>query len=186
VRDGVRDILRTPAVWWVGVCALLIAPLDESFLAFLIAKLQRTNGMSLTVATVVAMATIVGTGAGFALAPRLRAATLVRGAMLLTVGAIVCGLAPWTPVIVLGALVFGFGLARAWMAVKIRAIAIRPERRGTVSAVVSTIEFTGFVLPLAAGAIADRYGLTAGLGFYVLIAFSLLVVAGYARRARAI
>jgi MFS family permease len=185
VRDGMRELLRTPAVWWVGACAFLVSPLDESFLAFLIAKLQQTNGMSLPAATLVATATIVGTAAGFGLAPRLRQASVSSGAVLLVAGAMIAGTAPWPPVIVVGALVFGFGLARAWMAVKIRAIAIRPERRGTVSAVVSTIEFTGFVLPLAAGVVADRYGLTAGLACYVAMA-AVLVGVGYASKARAI
>jgi MFS family permease len=177
VRDGLRDIVRTPAVWWVGLCALLVSPLDESFLAFLIAKLQRTNGMSLEAATAIAMATIIGTAVGFGLTPRLREPSLVRGAALITVGALIAGLALWPPLIVAGSLVFGFGIARGWMAIKIRAIAIWPERRGTVSAVVSTIEFTGFVLPLVAGIVADQYGLTAGLGCYVLIAVALLAVA---------
>jgi MFS family permease len=185
VRDSLREIVRTPAVWWVGVCALLVGPLDESFLAFLIAKMQRADGLSLQAATAIAMATIVGTAAGFGLAPRLRTPALTRGAALLTVGALVAGLASWPVVIVAGALVFGFGLARSWMAVKIRAIAIWPERRGTVDAVVSTIEFTGFVLPFLAGVVADHYGLTAGLGCYVIIALMLCGVA-YASRARAI
>jgi MFS family permease len=184
-RNGLRELLRTPAVWWVGACAFLVSPLDEAFLAFLIAKLQRTNGMSLTAATIVATATIVGTAAGFGLAPRLRDPSVTRGALLLVGGAVVAGTAPWPPIIIGGALVFGFGLARAWMAVKIRAIAIRPDRRGTVSAVVSTIEFTGFVLPLAAGIVADRYGLTAGLACYVAMAAALVGV-GYASKARAI
>jgi MFS family permease len=185
VREGLREVVRTPAVWWVGLCALLVSPLDESFLAFLIAKLQRVNGMSLEAATTLAIATILGTALGFGLTPRLRDASLARSAVMITVGALVAGLAPWPPIIVAGSLLFGFGLARAWMAVKIRAIAIWPERRGTVSAVVSTIEFTGFVLPLLAGVVADRYGLTAGIGCYVLIALALLATA-YASRARAI
>jgi hypothetical protein len=151
----------------------------------LIAKLQRTNGMSLEAATAIAMATIVGTAIGFGLTPRLRESSLVRGAAMITVGSVIAGLAPWPPIIVIGSLLFGFGLARAWMAVKIRAIAIWPARRGTVSAVVSTIEFTGFVLPLVAGIVADRYGLTAGLSCYVLIALALLATA-YASSARAI
>jgi hypothetical protein len=185
VRDGLREIIRTPAVWWVGLCALLVSPLDEAFLAFLIAKLQRADGMSLAVATAISMATIVGSAIGFGLAPRLRTPSLVRGATMITLGALGAGLAPWPPMIVAGSLLFGFGIARAWMAVKIRAIAIWPERRGTVSAVVSTIEFTGFVLPFLAGIVADRYGLIAGLVCYVLIALALLAVA-YASRARAI
>jgi fucose permease len=187
VRDGLRDALRTPEVWYVGCVALLMGPLDESFLAFLIAKLQRVDGLSLGLATLVAMFTIVGTGIGFAAAPRLRAPSLVRAAAQLTVGAAVCGLSPWLPVTIAAALCFGFALARGWMAVKLQAIDIRPERRGTVSAVVSTIEFTGFVLPLLAGVVADAHGLTAGLACYVLIAFALFALAlTYANRARAI
>jgi MFS family permease len=185
VRDGLRDIVRMPAVWWVGLCALLVSPLDEPFLAFLIAKLQRADGMSLAAATAISMATIIGTAFGFGLTSRLREPSLMRGAALITVGALVAGLAPWPPVIVAGSLLFGFGLARSWMAIKLRAIAIWPARRGTVSAVVSTIEFTGFVLPLVAGVVADSYGLTAGLFCYVLMALALLATA-YASRARAI
>ena len=50
-RDGVRDAWRLPAVWYVGVAALLIGPLDETFIAFLIAKLQRVDGLSLAMAS---------------------------------------------------------------------------------------------------------------------------------------
>lgn len=184
-HDAVREAWRTPAVWYVGIAAFLIGPLDESFLAFLIAKLERADGLSIGLATAIATATIVGNLIGFSLSPRLRPPSLPRNAAILAITAACCGLLPWF-FVPWSALVFGIALARAWMAIKLRAIAIRPERRGTISAVVSTIEFTGFVLPLVAGVLADAYGLSAGLAFYVLIALALLAVAAQAKRARAI
>ena len=48
---AVASILRDRRVWLFGVMAMLLGPLDEPFLAFLIAHLQRTDGMSRTLAT---------------------------------------------------------------------------------------------------------------------------------------
>lgn len=184
-RDALRDAWRLPAVWYVGAAALLIGPLDETFIAFLIAKLQRVDGLSLAMASAIAMSSIVGDLIGFGLAPRMRAPVLTPSAALLVVAGAGCAVLPWY-LVPIAAIVFGYALARAWLSVKFRMMAIVPERRGTVSALVSTIEFSGFLLPLAAGALADAYGLQAAMGFFVVVALALLALSLYANRARAI
>jgi hypothetical protein len=184
-RAGLRDAWRLPAIWYVGTAALLIGPLDETFIAFLIAKLQRVDGLSLAMASAIALSSIVGDLIGFGLAPRMRAPMLTSSAALLVVAGAACAVLPWY-LVPIAAIVFGYALARAWLSVKFRMMAIVPERRGTVSALVSTIEFSGFLLPLLAGALADAYGLQAAMGFFVVVALLLLTLSLYANRARAI
>ena len=88
-RRALASIVRDRRVWIFGVMAMLLSPLDEPFLAFLIADLQRTDGLSRTVATAIAMLTVVGAMLG-ALEqarrappnpPLLRPALLVAGAV---------------------------------------------------------------------------------------------------------
>jgi predicted MFS family arabinose efflux permease len=186
-RDGLRDAWRLPAVWYVASAALLIGPLDETFIAFLIAKLQRVDGLSLAMASAIVLSSIVGDLVGFGLAPRMRAPALTPSAAMLVVAAAACAVLPWY-LVPIAAITFGYALARAWLSVKFRMMAIRPERRGTISAIVSTIEFGGFLLPLAAGALADAYGLQAAMGFFVVVALVLLCLSlvAQANKARAI
>ena len=128
--------------------AMLLGPLDEPFLAFLIAHLQRTDGMSRTLATAIAMLTVVGAAVG-ALEQARRAPPnppLVRPA--LVAGSVTSiALAPTAVLVLPGALVFGFGMIGFWTALQARVLLLRPGQAGTVSAVVSTIEFAGFLHP---------------------------------------
>ena len=72
----------------------------------------------------------------------------------------------------------GFASTRLVLAVKSRLIARHPGRVGGAFAVVSTIEFAGFGLPLLAGRVADAYGVRAGLACFVAIAVVLVLVTG--------
>jgi hypothetical protein len=87
---------------------------------------------------------------------------------------------PSIPAIVVCVFVNGFTLTRFMLALKTRVVELHPNRVGSVSAVVTTTEFVGFMLPILAGSLADAYGLAAGFGFYAAIAAVLLltVVAG--------
>lgn len=49
-----------------------------------------------------------------------------------------------------------------------RSLTLRPGQVGTTQAVLATIEFTGFWIPTAIGAIADHAGLSRAVGAYAL------------------
>jgi predicted MFS family arabinose efflux permease len=194
-RGGLAKILRDPQVWYLGGLALVLGTLDEEFVAFLIAYLRSDRGVSVELATSLAFVAALGSLVGFVSTsrrgyrPHRRS---LRDHAIWMLGAGLVALA--SPSLVLTAvavLVFGVAVARYWIALKTRIVDLHPERRGTVGAVITTIEFSGFVLPLVCGSIADGFGVRAGfastVGFAALSL--LLVVAGdrvQARSARAI
>jgi predicted MFS family arabinose efflux permease len=177
-RRAVASILRDRRVWVFGVMAMLLGPLDEPFLAFLIAHLQRTDGMSRTIATAIAMLTVVGAAIG-ALEQARRAPPnppLVRPALIVAVAVTSIALAPTAVLVLPGAVVFGFGMIGFWTALQARVLLLRPGQAGTVSAVVSTIEFAGFVIPIGIGVVVDAHGLRAGIACYAVLALLLAAI----------
>lgn len=180
-REGLRAALRSPWVWYLGVIAFLAAPLDEALLAFVIADLQQAHGLGTGAATAIASLSIVGTLVGFATVSR--HTSLVADVALATTSVVLLALGP-VPVIAVAAFAFGIGLGRTWVVVHTRVLSVMPGRGGTVSAVVSTIEFTGFVLPLLAGRAADHAGVRAALLVEAAIAVALLLVVAIGERAR--
>ncbi len=95
---------------------------------------------------------------------------LVRPAVLLAVAVTSIALAPTAVLVLPGAFVFGFGIIGFWTALQARVLLLRPGQAGTVSAVVSTIEFSGFVIPVAIGVVVDAHGLPAGIACYAALA----------------
>lgn len=170
-----RTVLR------LALVAMLIGPLDEPFLGFLLAHLQH-RGYSPATATLVALTTVAG---GLAAVPVARRTALHAPRRVLTATAAVL-LASGIGVVVLPGLaaraaagfVFGIAVAAAWLTLQPLVLTARPGRAGTVKAVVTTVEFAGFGLPIAAGAAADAHGLGAGLAVYL----ALPVLIGIAAR----
>jgi predicted MFS family arabinose efflux permease len=189
-RDGLRPIVRNPEVWYLGVLALMLGPMDEHALAFLIAYLEHDFGLSTAAATSVALASVAGSVVGFLTTsrrgyrPAEHALRNHAGLLALTTFASVA--AHSLVVVVVAEFVFGIAIARYFIALKTRIVALYPDRVGSMNAVISTIEFSGFVLPLVAGRIADTFGVRAGFGFSALIACATLVLVVFGdRRARA-
>jgi hypothetical protein len=60
---------------------------------------------------------------------------------------------------------------------------LRPGQAGTVSAVVSTIEFAGFLIPIGIGVVVDAHGLRAGIACYAALALLLAAIVMSYRRA---
>jgi len=179
-RDGLREVVRDRRVWFCAMVALLLGPLDEPFLAFLIADLEGGRGMSTEAATAIAaawtlrslIALATTSRAGYRCGQR----ALPRTAALLAAAAAGCAVAPAPFGVAACAFVFGFASGRFFIALMTRILGLRPSQLGTVYAVISAVEFTGFLLPLAAGVLADTYGVGAGLGCYVTIAVVLFVL----------
>jgi FSR family fosmidomycin resistance protein-like MFS transporter len=191
VRDGLREVVRDRRVWFCALVALLLGPLDEPFLAFLIADLERRRGLTPESATAIALAWTAGTMLALATTSRAgfrpAARDLTRYACVLAVAAAAAAVAPIAVAVAASVLVFGFATGRFFVALMTRILDLRPGQLGTVYAVISAVEFAGFVFPLGAGVIADALGIAIGLACYVLLAAVLAAVVGVqARRERAI
>lgn len=191
---ALRPVLRDVRVWYCGLLALVLAPLQHPFTAFLIAYLERVRGVSTQLATAVPMTWVAGSVIAAAAASRPGTRPGGRAmrvnALLLLAATLGATTLPSIPVIVVSVFLNGFALTRFMLALKTLLVTLHPQRVGSVSAVVTTIEFAGFTLPILAGALADAYGLAAGFGFYAAVAAVLLlaVVAGdrYLSSSRAI
>jgi len=173
-------VLRDPRVWYCGLLALVVGPLQQPLTAFLIAYLERVRHAPAALATTVPMAWVAGaTGAallGSRRGTRAGARALTRNASVLfasTLGAVAI---PSIPVVMLCMAANGVGLTRFFLALKTRIASLHPGRLGSVSAIVTTLEFAGFVLPLLAGTLADAFGVQAGLAFYAAIGLLLVFV----------
>ena len=172
VGSAVVSVLRDPSVWLVGLGVMLLGPLDEPMLAFLIAHLQQARGLTETGATLIAALSVVGALAGYATLRRWTSA-LASDAALLALATSALVAAPDALTASGVSLLVGVFLVRVWVALQARVLRVRPGQAGTVKAVVALVETTGWGLPLLAGAVADRTNVTAGLAAYAAVAWAL-------------
>ena len=139
--------------------------------------------MSSTGAIAVATCSVVGMVVGFAhqalRAPsRPSGLTVAAATMAVTTVAIVA--VPSTVVLVVATFFGGYALATFWNRVHARILRLRPGQTGTVSAVISTVECAAFGLPIAYGAVADRFGIGAGIMCYAATAVALALLVRHA------
>jgi hypothetical protein len=183
VVRALGPILRDRRVWYCGALAFLVGPLQQPFTAFVIAYLQRVGDVPAALAISVQLAWVAGSVVAAAAASRLSARTgnLIGPAFALlasTTGALV----PNVAVVMVCLFVNGFAMTRFFLALKTRIRWLHVDRVGSVGAVVATLEFSSFALPVGAGALADAFGIGEGVAFYVGIA--VLLVAAVAAGAR--
>ena len=69
----------------------------------------------------------------------------------------------------MAAITFGFAGAVFYSALVASLLSDQPDQAGTIHAVVSMIGLFGVAFPTLVGAVADSFGLTAGLGVYAII-----------------
>jgi MFS family permease len=172
VRGSVWLVVCDPVVWLAGLVSLLLGPLDEPLLAFLIAHLQQGRGLTEAGATVVATFSVLGAFVGYATLRRRKGRLPLDGPLL--AGAISWSVVAPEPVTAsVAALLIGVFLVRLWIDLQARVLSLRPRQTGTVKALVTVIETVGWVLPVLAGAIADRFSVTAGFATYAGIAWAV-------------
>jgi MFS family permease len=171
------DIARRRDVWRLAAIEMLIAPLDEPFLAFVVAR-QATGGHADSTAQLLALAVMVGGIAGSLVVVRIgNGPTMLRvalGAML--AGTVVAAGRGAAVADAAAMLAVGAGMAVVWSDLHVRTLRAVPGRSATVSIVVGTIGSASALVPVLVGLIADRAGLGAGLVVYVAVAASLAVV----------
>jgi predicted MFS family arabinose efflux permease len=180
---ALRSVLRDRRVWYFAAVALLLGPLDEALLAFLIAFSEQARGLSPTAAVAIGMCTIAGSVVGFLARSVHRGAapTMTRPACVMAVSTVGLVVFPWPPLLAASAFTFGVAMAMFWTTVHAGILQLRPGQAGSVNAVVSTVEFSGFVLPILFGVVADRAGVRAGMSCYALTAVALALLVLCAR-----
>ncbi len=187
-RPGaLRAVLRDPAVWILGLIGLLMTPFDEPLIGFTIALLEQDRGASAATATVIAFVGIGGGVLAFTvLATRFEGVAderlLVGGVAVMTAGAVTIAVVPVLAVVAVAALASSIGLSLAWLAVQHRSLTLRPGQVGTTKAVLGTIEATGFWIPVAIGAVADRAGLSLAVGSFGVVGAAMLAMALWSGR----
>ena len=186
-RSRLFSVLRDPVVWVIGLIGLLMTPFDEPLVGFTIALLERDRGASAFAATMVAFVGVAGGVLAFTvLARRLERVAdhrlLVGAVSVMTAGAVTMAVAPVLPVVALAALANSVGLNLAWLAIQHRSLTLRPGQVGTTKAVLGTIESTGFWIPVAIGAVADRVGLSLAVGSFGLLGLVMVALASWSGR----
>ena len=186
-RDVLASVSRDRRVWVLGALSVLTGPFDEDFLAFLVAALQRTRGATPAVAVIVASASVVGGFVTLVLAARRvepwpDRTLYFRGACALVAGAVLVALGLHLVVSAAGAFLVGAGLELCWLALQHRTLTARPGQAGVTKAAVSAIEFSGVVVTLGLGVVADRLGISAVLALYAVIAVVTAAIARVALR----
>jgi fucose permease len=176
VRGALLSVARDPVVWLAGLVALLLGPLDEPLLAFMIAHLVDARGLTEAGATVVATLSVVGGFAGYATL-RVRPSALPVDAALLATATTAVVVAPGPVTASVASLLIGLFLIRVWIDLQARILRVRPGQTGTVKAVVTVIETFGWGLPVLAGVVADHLDVTAGLASYAVMAWALAAAA---------
>lgn len=184
VRAVVRDVrvLRLAAIW------ALIAILDEPFVGFLIANLEKTRHVSPAAATGLVVSVVAGGIATYAVLAVARhpfdaGSRLAVGAMglLATTGVMVA--APWPAVIALAGVGFGAAIALVWVTILTTTLRVRPGQVGTTQAVISGLSTVRVAIPPLIGLVADRLGLATGMWLFVLAPACILLLAVTGREA---
>ena len=189
VRPGLADVLRDPAVWVVGVIGLLMTPFDEALVGFTIALLEQERGASGAAATVIAVAGVAGGVLSFTVLARrfedvAEDRLLLRSMWLMAAAAVTIAVVPVLALVAVAGLLTSVGLSLGWLAVQHRSLTLRPGQVGTTKAVLGAIEVTGFWIPVAIGALADRAGLAVAVGSYGLLGGAIVALAWWSGRYR--
>ena len=180
VVGGVMQVLRDPRAWLLALAEAVISIVDEPYLAFMIIFLERSRGVPVALATLVATADLAGSAVGSYFAPRILGGRGSRGLAVCVVGLplaiIVLITAPSTALQFAAAGAGGLCGAVVWVAVQSATLGLRPGLAGTTSAVVSSIALPAYAFPVLVGAVADGAGLTSAMSLYVGVTLVLVVL----------
>ena len=184
-RGAIVAVARDRGVWLLAGISTLVVALDEPFLGFLIAFLERVRGLGSAPATMLATTTVAGGALAFvggaAVLRRIGDARALVGAgavLAVSAGALVVVRDP--VLLAFPGATFGAAMGMTWLIIQHRMLTIRPGRAGAVMAFVGTAEVAGYAVPVGIGAVADAHGLTAGLLLYAILPVAILLLADLA------
>jgi fucose permease len=178
---GLRTALSTPHLLRWTAIALFASMLDEVFLGFAGLYLQNALGAVPVAISLALGAQMVGGLATLVVldrvAVRWQPERLVAAVAVVTLAGVVMLLSTRSIVLAAAALfVIGAGAAGWYPIAKAQAYALLPGRSGTVRAVEDLGAPFEVALPLVVGALADRFGITAGMSVLGLAPLLVLLV----------
>ena len=184
---GVWAILKDRRVLALALVLGLFGLLDEPLAGFLIAYLERVRRLSPALATAPVMAILVGGMGGYAAFERLAGErpprrVIAGAAAVLALSLPATLFAPWLAAQMAAGLVFGAAGAVFYTTLDSLVLSLRPGQAGATSAVVGLVGMLGMAFPALVGAVADAYGLAAGVGLYAAIPIAILALAGLEAR----
>jgi hypothetical protein len=177
--SAVLAVVRDRRILLLAVVDGLFGLLDEPFLGFTVAFLERERGLPPAAATLIVSVAVAAGIAGFLSVPLFtarwpsgRLLPALAAALGLAIAALIT--APVAALQVAAAGAFGFSGALFFALLQATYLALRPGQAGTSQAVVSTIGFFGIGFPALVGAASDAFGLTTGLGLYAAVPLAML------------
>lgn len=176
---GLLAVARDRRVLLLALADLLFGLLDEPFLGFTIAYLERVRslapGLALTVITVSVAAGIVGFLAVGPVTGWLGdRRTLWASISAVAVGVVLLIAAPALQLLLAAAFAFGLAGAVFYAVLQAAYLGLRPGQAGTTGAVIGTLGLAGIGMPVLVGGVSDALGLTAGLGLYAAVPLLIL------------
>lgn len=172
VEEGVAPPprFRTRAAWGFGLLAFLTMPLDESFLAVVLAFVEVERQVSPAMAAVTAIGFVAGGVLSFTVlvnvAERLPGPVVFAGSALLMAASTVLIVVSPIGVILLLGITHSIGLNSSWLVLQAATLRLNPGREGLTKAIVEVAEITALAIPFALGVLADSAGLGWALAAY--------------------
>jgi MFS family permease len=183
---GDAPVSRQAAVWLLGLAAMVMLPLDESYLSTVLGFAERDRAAGPTAAALLAVAFVAGgllSDTVFVACversstPRLLAAAGVGASVLMVAAAAVPG---W--VLVPIGVAHSALLGAAWLSVSSTTLLVNPGREGRTRLVVEAMESCSVALLVPLGVMADRAGLGAAMVAYAALPLGLVAVGVALRR----
>ena len=177
---------RQATVWLIALAAAATMPLDEAYLATVLAFAEVFQGFSSSGAALLGATFVAGGLVSLTALPNVIAGTPM--ATLLTVSAfglsavmLVAAVGPgW--VLVPAGLVHSGLLMATWLALQTTVLRANPGREGATKVIVEVLETASFGIVLAIGVLADRAGLRWAMVAFAAVPLLLLPVATAYRR----
>ena len=181
-------ILRHRAIWWLGAAALIGNPLDEPFLATLLAFVERDRAISGGAAQLLGAAFVAGGLSVYTvlvrhLEARHISTVFVLAGLMMATSALATLFVPVWAIAVVG-LVHSTALNGQWLVLQAAALRVAPGREGSAGALIDTIELVSLVVPVAFGFVAQRHGLAWSIACYAAWPLLYVVPAIGLRRSR--
>jgi MFS family permease len=186
VGERLVPVHRQAAVWLVALAAAATMPLDEAYLATVLAFAEVFEGFSsagaaLLGATFVAGGLVSLTALTGVIARTPMATLLTVSALGMSGAMAVAAIGPGWVLVPVGLVHSGLLMA-TWLALQTTVLRVNPGREGATKVIVEVLETASFAIVVAIGVLADRAGLRWAMAAFALLPLLLLPVATAYRR----
>jgi MFS family permease len=186
VGERLVPVHRQATVWLVALAAAATMPLDEAYLATVLAFAEVREGFSSTGAALLGTTFVAGglvslTGLTDVIARTSMATLLTVSAFGLSAVMVVAAVGPGWVLVPVGLVHSGLLMA-TWLALQTTVMRANPGREGATKVVVEVLETASFAIVLAIGVLADRAGLRWAMAAFAVVPLLLVPVATAYRR----